>query len=242
VKGRIATGGLVVSFLLFFTGFLLLCYCPGWYALAAGFAGLAAFLGKSGTRYLGIGFLLASLAFTVIHWELKLREAERFGELRRRIEETNQALFRNNWSDSGISTLKGATRVEVFRVGSEKLQKPTSNTIGGYPILSAGKEKDQAFAGRLTNLLLGDGVTRNAKKCGLEPGVAYRLWNGDQAVEVLVCFKCDVLWPHLVGEQGKLPHQEWQDFDSARADLLELTREAFPEDLEIQNLPAKRSQ
>jgi hypothetical protein len=92
----------------------------------------------------------------------------------------------------------------------------------------------------LSAVLQSDGVSPNRKKCGLEPGVAYRLWNGDKAVEVLVCFKCDVLWPHVVGEEGVPPQREWKDFDPVRAELLALTKEAFPEDAEIQNLPEQR--
>ena len=145
--------------------------------------------------------------------------------------------LRDNLSDSGISILKGETRVEVFRVASEEVQKPTNNAIEGYPILATGKEQGEEFAARLTSILLGKGVTQNEKKCGLEPGVAYRLWKGNQSVEVLVCFKCNVLWPHIVGEQWK-EHLwwEWQDFDTVRADLLAVTKEAFPDDQEIQSL------
>ena len=77
----------------------------------------------------------------------------------------------------------------------------------------------------LTSILLGNGVTQDAKKCGLQPGVAYRLWNGDRAVEVLVCFKCNVLWPHIVGgkSEGRC-RGDGQDFNSVRADLLALKR------------------
>jgi hypothetical protein len=121
------------------------------------------------------------------------------------------------------------------KVAPEDVQNPTSNTIEGYPILATGKEKDQAFAARLASILLGKNVTQNEKKCGLQPGVAYRLWKDDRAVEVLVCFNCNVLWPHVVGEKWKEQlWSEWQDFDTVRADLLALTKEAFPDDKEIQ--------
>ena len=124
-------------------------------------------------------------------------------------------------------------------MASEPDHNPGSNTIAGFPILATGKEQDQAFAARLTAILLGDDVTRNAKKCGFSPGVAYRLWKGDLAVEVLICFECDVLWPHVVGERSDHPHLEWQDFDSVRADLIKLAKEAFPDDKEILSLSSK---
>ncbi len=141
----------------------------------------------------------------------------------------------------GDSIIREADRVEVFRVGSEPAASGAGEAIGGYPILATGKELGADFAARLSKVLRGGGVTRNQKKCGLEPGVAYRLWSGDRAVEVLVCFNCDVLWPHVVGSQAAAPHHEWQDFDPARAELLALTKEAFPDDAEVQGLPERRN-
>jgi len=144
---------------------------------------------------------------------------------------------RNN--SHGAAILHDANRVEVFRVGEEE-DPHAENTIGGYPILATGKTQGPDFAARLSKILQSSSVTQNRKKCGLQPGVAYRLWSGDRAVEVLVCFKCDVLWPHVVGEQSANPHHEWQDFDPVRPELLALTKEAFPEDAKIQSLPERR--
>jgi hypothetical protein len=82
-------------------------------------------------------------------------------------------------------------------------------------------------------------VTPNRKKCGFEPGVAFRVWRGDKAADVLLCFKCDVLWMHLDGAAIVNTHHEWKDFDPVRPDLLSLAKEAFPADAAIQALPAK---
>ena len=83
-------------------------------------------------------------------------------------------------------------------------------------------------------------MTPNRKKCGLAPGVAYRFWRGNEAVEVLVCFQCDVLWPHVMGSDASRPSRDYKDFDSVRPELLALTREAFPHDAEIRGLPERR--
>ena len=115
------------------------------------------------------------------------------------------------------TTIRGPTRVEVFRVGSTPADPSAGDTIGGYPILATGKEQGPDFAARLAKLLRSDGVTPNRKKCGLEPGVAFRLGTGDEEEEVLICFKCDVLWPHVVGREERPPHHEWKDFDPVRA-------------------------
>jgi hypothetical protein len=140
----------------------------------------------------------------------------------------------------GVPVPRQPTRVEVFRVGPEPADSPAGGTIGGYPILATGKEQGPDFAARLSKVLRSGGVTKNQKKCGLQPGVAYRIWGGEKTVEVLVCFKCDVLWPHVVGQEGVPPHEEWMDFDPVRPKLLALTKEAFPNDAEIQNLPEHR--
>lgn len=136
----------------------------------------------------------------------------------------------------GGSILRDAKRAEVFRVGPEPVANATGGVIGGYPILATGKEQGANYAARLSKVLRSGGVTQNRKKCGLQPGVAYRLWNDDRAVEVLVCFKCDVLWPHVVGSSDKDTHYEWQDFDPVRGKLVALAKEAFPDDAEIQSL------
>ena len=136
----------------------------------------------------------------------------------------------------GESILRGAQRVEVFRVESEPVAGDPRETIGYRPIISVGREQGADFARRLSDVLRSSGVIPHRNHCSLQPGVAFRLWKGSRAVEVLVCFKCDVLWPHVVGSQvGNVVH-EWQDFDLARAELVALTKEAFPDDIEIQAL------
>ena len=139
-------------------------------------------------------------------------------------------------SRPATSILRDADRVEVFRVSWQRADGPTDGTIGGYPILATGPEQGPEFAARLSTCLRRWGVTRTSKKCGLMPGVAYRVWAGDRALEVLVCFKCDDLWPRVVGEDDP-----WQikilEFDRVRPELLALTKEAFPDDPQIQALP-----
>ena len=141
---------------------------------------------------------------------------------------------------AGGSILRGATRVEVFRVGPDETTKPGVETIGGYPILATAPEQGPEFAARLSAVLRGDGVTPNRNKCGMRPGVAYRLWRDERAVEVLVCFECDVLWPHAVGSQIERPYLEWRDFGPVRAEMLELAKQALPDDAAIQKLKARK--
>ena len=86
----------------------------------------------------------------------------------------------------------------------------------------------------------GEGVTPNNKKCGLRPGVALRMWRGEQAVDVLVCFECDTLWAYVVGSQVEKPHYQWHNFDPVRGELLALAKEALPDDVAIQKLADRK--
>jgi hypothetical protein len=143
-------------------------------------------------------------------------------------------------SRSATSILRHGDRVEVFRVSDRtKASDWSRGDIGGYPILAVGREQGPDFAARLGRVLRGWGVANSSKTCAFEPGVAFRVWRGGGAVEVLVCFKCDDLWPHVVGEPGTLQH-EWLEFDAARPALVALAKEAFPDDPTIQALPAVR--
>ena len=140
-------------------------------------------------------------------------------------------------SSSATSILRNGDRVEVFRVSPKWEKNPTVSNIGGFEILATGKEQGPEFAARLGKVLRSWGVAPSSKKCAFQPGVAFRIWRGDRALEVLVCFKCDDLWSHVVGESGTL-HDEVLAFDPVRAELVTLAKEAFPDDAKIQALPA----
>ena len=140
-------------------------------------------------------------------------------------------------SRPATSILRHGERVEVFRVSQKREEAVDQGAIGGYPIVAIGKEQGPEFAARLGKVLLRWGVAPSSKKCAFEPGVAFRVWDGDRALEVLVCFKCDDLWPHVMGETGTL-YEEALAFDPVRAELVALAKEAFPDDPKIQALTA----
>jgi hypothetical protein len=140
-------------------------------------------------------------------------------------------------SRSATTILRNGDRVEVFRVSSKRADGGVADTIGGRPILATGKEQGPDFAARLGRVLRSWSVAPSSKKCAFEPGVAFRIWRGDKALEVLICFKCDDLWPHVVGESGSF-NDEVLAFDPVRAELVALAKEAFPDDPTIQALPS----
>ena len=72
------------------------------------------------------------------------------------------------------------------------------------------------------------------KPCGFEPGVAFRFWKGQKAVDLLVCFHCTDLAFQGVGASeaigGKL------SFGPVRTRLLALVKKARPADKRLTDL------
>jgi uncharacterized membrane protein len=80
VKSRIAKISLVVAVALFFLGLFMLCACPGWYAMAAVFAGVAVW-GSIGRRRLwAIIWLVACLIATIFQTIAAIHERRSFIE------------------------------------------------------------------------------------------------------------------------------------------------------------------
>jgi hypothetical protein len=65
---------LSVAAFLFLTGFGLLCYCPGWFALASAFAAIAAWFGTERTRFWAMACLVVSLIMTGFNFYLDSEE------------------------------------------------------------------------------------------------------------------------------------------------------------------------
>jgi hypothetical protein len=86
MKQRIAKIALGLSVFLFLAGFLLLCYCPEWYATCAVLALIGAVSGKARVRFWSTICLLASLFCTVMHYELKIKDDEFFRGVRLKVE------------------------------------------------------------------------------------------------------------------------------------------------------------
>lgn len=95
MKQGVAKVCLVAAIGLFCTGFLVMCYCPELYAVAAGLAGIAAVLGAGRTKAWGVFWLVTSIVFTAVHVQSSARENERRREIRRWHEERRNAEEQN---------------------------------------------------------------------------------------------------------------------------------------------------
>jgi hypothetical protein len=136
--------------------------------------------------------------------------------------------------------LEGATRVEVFRLDGKNGPQPAAEgeeRIGGFLVTARGKDQGKEFAGELADILADEKTYSRGGEACFWPGVAFRVWKGEECVEVLVCFLCDNFYcgPPAPGEGVKGSFHG----TPARARLVRLAQEAFPEDKEIQGLKAE---
>ena len=139
--------------------------------------------------------------------------------------------------ERAAGTLSGATRVEVFRVSPKRAEEGEPD-VGGYEITAGGKEQGQPFAKRLAGVLLDERTYRfDANKVGgFTPMVGLRVWKGDEAVEVLLSFATDELVVLSTNPADKSTRSAQEDFDAARGALVELAKEALPQDRDVQAL------
>jgi hypothetical protein len=142
--------------------------------------------------------------------------------------------------DGGTTAvLAGATKVEVFRTDGtngpfdERPRAPGEERIGGFRVTARGQDRGPEFAARLADVLL-DGRTYSAARLACYwPGVAFRVWYGEEWVEVLICFHCDNLYCGPATE--RVPRTASFHSTAARARLVRLAKEAFPDE-EVQGL------
>jgi hypothetical protein len=133
-----------------------------------------------------------------------------------------------------LAILKGADRVEVFRLDNRLIEKVPEGVkkFGRFAITAMGKEQGKEFAGKLAAVLMKDETYfGRALRC-FEPGVGFRIWNGKESVDMTICFGCSNFY--VGGAYG-----EFGGSKGIYGQLAKLAKEAFPDDKEIQELPDK---
>lgn len=135
-----------------------------------------------------------------------------------------------------------ATRVDTFRLADfhEQVRSPKDDqiidsrkygTVGNYTVLSVGRPQDGAFAGRLSQALAtaNDPSTSFISSC-FDPGVGFRVWHGHEHADLFLCFTCSGLEITTQARAGGIR----ADLGAARAPLLALSKEVFPQDTTLQ--------
>jgi hypothetical protein len=133
-----------------------------------------------------------------------------------------------------------ATKVEVFRIDGkyspgDPKAPPLGENIGGYPILSRGKDQRLEFARKLASVLNDGSTYSTSRAMCFWPGVAFRVWRDEEPVDLLICFYCHnfYLGP---ANQGRVMETASFMETPAVPKLLKLAKEAFPDDKDIQDL------
>lgn len=143
--------------------------------------------------------------------------------------------------ERAVGLLDGATKVEVFRVDSDKPGE-TDKAVAGYRVTATGKDQDAKFAARVAGVALNEKTYEwdAAKGCIFRPGVAFRVWKGEESVVFVICFSCDQMAIVTLDKGGKALTKAHAEVDPGRAALVKLAKAALPDDKEIQKLKESR--
>src|SRR5271156_1276059 len=93
--------------------------------------------------------------------------------------------------------LAGATKVEVFRIDPisghmpKSTRKEGEKRIMGFLVIAQGKDQGKEFADKLSQILFDRATYSDQISMCFDPGVAFRVWKDDEALDVLICFKCN---------------------------------------------------
>lgn len=129
-----------------------------------------------------------------------------------------------------FQVLLEAERVESYRLTGE--EDPTG--IAGRRVLSRGPDLTPDQTAAVEALLVDPDsyVFQRFRRCDPAPSVALRHVREDETVDVLLSFDCN-LWQFDF--RGKTAIEE---FDPVRPQLVDLVKELFPDDAELQALGA----
>jgi hypothetical protein len=140
--------------------------------------------------------------------------------------------------DKAAEVVAKATRVEIFRIRPQRTTETGDQYIAGYKITARGKKQGMKFAAKVRQALFDEKTYSGQSARCYEPGVAFRVWHGEEAVEVIVCFRCTNF---AVLRKGAPANEERNlfGFGPGLQPFLALAQEALPDDREIQALKSR---
>ena len=149
------------------------------------------------------------------------------------------------------SVLAGADRVETFRLADfhehpqtkaefALLDKGGLGSLDDHTIIRIGKTQDAAFARRLLHALsIANDPAHSFMPSCFDPGVGFRAWTGKAHTDIVICFYCSGVEIQSKDASGKPGAKTHVDLGAARPALLALSREAFPDDTRLRDLPTE---
>jgi len=128
-----------------------------------------------------------------------------------------------------VQILAQPERVQTFKVKPKPDSSvPEENKLGNYPIVEGdeGKGRDLAESeiNKLKKLFFSESSYHFAasKRCRFAPNIGLHFIKGEESVEVLLDFPCNI-WTFVYKKEEKL-----EDFDAVREELLNLHNSVFP--------------
>ncbi|RLS54066.1 MAG: hypothetical protein DWH91_12795 [Planctomycetota bacterium] len=132
---------------------------------------------------------------------------------------------------SAIDTVQLSNSVQVYRLSSPSFHV---QLLAEYSMSAGPISIPEATAVKLRSILMDDTIYLwdVAKACG-EPnyGIRFQFQRGQDNVDVLICFECDILGVYHNGQSV-----DYEDCDYGRAQLIAIAKELFPDDPAIQAL------
>jgi hypothetical protein len=148
---------------------------------------------------------------------------------------------KERYGDAIVDILKGATRVEIFRLIPDEptVRFPVQPSLGDYAVSVVGKEQGEPYAVALGKVLLDDARLSVAKPRinSFEPWIGFRLWKGKENVEVLFDPRSRNLQVTGHDANGTILKQTLNVAHATTCNaLLKRAQEAFPEDVPLRRL------
>jgi hypothetical protein len=132
-----------------------------------------------------------------------------------------------------IAIVSAATKVEVFRI--DPMDGPHQRTpkllgqnrIGGYLVTKQGTDPGADFIARLVDTLFDDSAYSDEFAKCYDPGVVYRVWKDDEALDVIICYRCHNAY---IGPPTERANENVSLLGKRWSDLVDLAKQAFPND------------
>jgi hypothetical protein len=133
----------------------------------------------------------------------------------------------------------GRPRSKYFgwtRLMGPHAHKPNAQGVtrmGGYRVVIQGADKGKDFADKLADILFDEAAFNDEFAKCYDPGVGFRAWKDDEAIDVIICYKCHNAY---IGAPKERVDENVAFSDARWRDLVRLAKDAFPNDPEIQAL------
>jgi RNA polymerase sigma factor (sigma-70 family) len=152
--------------------------------------------------------------------------------------------LRQRYGDKTVAILRGATRVEAFRLNPNDHVAPGKEDgkvkrFGGYAITATAPEQGEKFARKAVALLFDrdNFILFAASADDCSPEVGLRFWKGKESAELTLSYQWNqlrVIAPDPKAQGVEFPTADF--FDAGRKPFVKLAKELFPKDKEIQGL------